>query len=959
MDIQFSCVCGSQLKAAPAHAGTSCLCPYCRRVVVIPDFSSSSAEPSDNTSGVTREATVDAPIDATIVDEALPVQEFLRTPPYGQSPLPGNSSPGNSSPGNSSPGNGSPNNSSPGTALPGTSSPGTWPSSSSSSDAATSARVPSPTPERGDWAKRMLIALLDPNAILWLLTFGGGLSVLGLVIWLTSLGVFKNPFVVAGSLGAGSVATLAVGCWLALSTRFVTAGKALSFLSCVVLPLNLWYYESQGMMAVEGNLWVAAFVICWLYVGVVYLLRDAVFLYAVEAGVTLTTLLMMASLGRLTDVTYLSLTLVVLGLISVHAERSFPPDSTTFPRRRFGMALFWSGQTQLIAGLGFLLASQIIREFFQSAGLWLSIRWTGVLLTDWNWLAAGVWLAGAYAWLYSDIVVRRAGVYTYLAGVCLMFAGVTVVGLDVATESLIIVLAAMAVGAALLSNFLPTANDRYRRSLGPASLLLGFLSVALGAVAHLRATNVTLAETTWARETGWYFVLALATAAAANRLLVALPRGRDKQSMSAHLFLSAAALLIGAAGVLRQLELLSWQQQAPLLMIIPVIYLLVSRLRVEREVRDPLQWISHAATAVIMGSIFFGSFQLVGRVLMPVSGHTENLLAGIVFAEAMLFYGLAAWIRRHAANYYLATIAGCAMAWEWMGYGQIPSDYYTLLYASLGVTMLGVSRGIGVVNEVVSDPQGRPITRLLGPGRPLYLVANGLIAMAVVAAIFQSLAQLLFRQSDTEYLVALLLTTGAGGMAAILSRSGPERWWHATGTTILAILTVLTFNVLLDLNLWRKAEIVAVVLGSAMLIAGNIGRFSERGVQDLASVGLWLGSLLIAGALSLAVLTHGIMVSPADDLALLTFTILMVASGIGFQFKAPTLIGGVALGVYLASVLVDLAYSPQVAVGVYLAFGGLALFLVGVALSMCRERLLELPDQLARREGVFKIIGWR
>ena len=44
----------------------------------------------------------------------------------------------------------------------------------------------------------MLIALLDPNAIHWFLTFGGGLAVLGLVIWLTSLGVFKNPLVVAG-----------------------------------------------------------------------------------------------------------------------------------------------------------------------------------------------------------------------------------------------------------------------------------------------------------------------------------------------------------------------------------------------------------------------------------------------------------------------------------------------------------------------------------------------------------------------------------------------------------------------------------------------------------------------------------------------------------------------------------------------------------------------------------------
>lgn len=805
----------------------------------------------------------------------------------------------------------------------------------------------------------MLIALLDPNAIHWFLTFGGGLAVLGLVIWLTSLGVFKDPLVVAGCLGAGSVAALVSGCGIALRTRFVTAGKALSFLSCVVLPLNLWYYESQGMMALEGNLWIAAFVICWLYVGTVYLLRDALFLYAVEAGVTLTTLLVMASLGRLADVTYLSLALVTLGLASVHAERSFPPDSTSFPRRRFGMALFWSGQAQLAAGLGFLLAAQIIREFVQPIDLWFSIRWTGVPLTDWKWLAAGVWLAGAYAWLYSDVVVRRAGVYTYLAGVCLVMAGITIVGLNLATESLIVILSVTAIGAAVLGDNLPAADDRYRRSLRPATLLLGFAAVALGAVAHVRATSLAVAETNWSRDTGWYFVLALAIAAASNRLLVVLSRGRDKQAMSAHLFLSAAALLVGAAGLLRQLELRTWHEQAPLLMAIPTIYLLVSRLRVERVVRDPLQWIAHVATGVIMGSIFLGSFSVVGRVLMPVSGATVNLLAGVVFAEAMLFYGLAAWIRRHAANYYLATIAGCAMVWEWLGYAQISSDYYLLLYAVLGVAMLAVSRVIGVRSENVCDPQGRPMTRLLGPGRPLYLVANGLIAMAVVAATLQALAQLLVRSSDARYLTVLLFTTGAGGLATVLSRRGPERWWHATGTTILAILTFLTFNVLLDLQPWRKAELTAVILGLAMLVAGYIGEFSGKRFHDLASVGLWLGSLLVAGAVAATVFAYGIMVSPADDITLLTVTIMMVASGVGFRFKAPTLLGGIALGAYLVSILVDLAYSPQVAVGIYLAVGGLTVFLIGIALSMCRERLLELPEQWSRREGVFKFIGWR
>jgi hypothetical protein len=99
--------------------------------------------------------------------------------------------------------------------------------------------------------------------------------------------------------------------------------------------------------------------------------------------------------------------------------------------------------------------------------------------------------------------------------------------------------------------------------------------------------------------------------------------------------------------------------------------------------------------------------------------------------------------------------------------------------------------------------------------------------------------------------------------------------------------------------------------------------------------------------------------SPPDDLALQTVSIGMVACGAGLKLKAPTPLGGASLGIYVAPVIIDLAYSPQVAVGIYLAVGGLALFLTGVVLSTCPERLLVLPMPMAKREGVFKVFDWR
>jgi hypothetical protein len=52
-----------------------------------------------------------------------------------------------------------------------------------------------PKPEGPPQARLMLEALLAPQSIQWMLVLGGGLTVLGMLIWLATLGVFKNAYV--------------------------------------------------------------------------------------------------------------------------------------------------------------------------------------------------------------------------------------------------------------------------------------------------------------------------------------------------------------------------------------------------------------------------------------------------------------------------------------------------------------------------------------------------------------------------------------------------------------------------------------------------------------------------------------------------------------------------------------------------------------------------------------------
>ena len=193
--------------------------------------------------------------------------------------------------------------------------------------------------------------ILDPRTIQWMLGFGGVLLVLGLVIWLATLGVFKNPVVVAVSLGIGNTAVLAGGWAMIRFSRYQTAGRAITLLACLVMPLNLWFYNSYDLITVGGNLWAAAMVCCVIYLASALVLRDHLFIYVLNGGIAMTGLLMLADAGKFWEIASPAALLVILGLISIHVERAFPEIEGPFSRRRFGMACFRSGQVLLASGL--------------------------------------------------------------------------------------------------------------------------------------------------------------------------------------------------------------------------------------------------------------------------------------------------------------------------------------------------------------------------------------------------------------------------------------------------------------------------------------------------------------------------------------------------------------------------------------------------------------------------------
>lgn len=818
--------------------------------------------------------------------------------------------------------------------------------------------------------QRMFEALLDPRSIQWMLTLGGGLCVLGLIVWLTSLGVFENQLVLAVVLAVGSLVVLGAGWWVSLRTRFRIAGQALTFLGCVVAPLNLWYYAHVGLVRVEDHLWIGGLICCLLYIATVYVLRDPLFVYAVEAGATLTLALLLAVFGLADDSSLLAMVLMALGLISIHIERAFAPDGEPFSRQRYGLPFFWSGHAQIGAALLVLLGTQILGWVSGPDGdqRWLGILWQGNWVTEQYLLASGLWLAAVYAYLYSDWIVRRIGVYTCLAAFSLVMAEATIAGHWLQEEGWIAVLAVTALIVNLMYLLGTGADERIRRVLPPLSMVLGILPVLIGLLLHIRATSAYLSAMQWQADTGAAFVVVMLLVAVTNRMSAWLFEEPSPRWSAVNLFGSAAALMLAAAGLLRTFDMQAWTQQAPWLMLLPIAYLLAARLWRGHRVERPLNWVAHAAVLVILVHVLIGTLEIAEQVVRPLQQSTDNLILGLVFLQAAVFYSLAAAFRRRSAHVYYAASAVCGAVWQFVGYFGVYEAYYTMLYAVLGIVCLSLSRSLGLERVLAFDARNGAkgfVTR--GRGLATFQMGNAILLIASLAAILQGLNRIAAGAYQWRDLGALTITTLASLAAIWVSPSGLWRRLYVTSTIALTGITFLTLNVLIELNTWQKLEIFCVVIGLLMIVSGYMGRFRESSVakNELVSVGLWLGSLLVTTPLVTAVIYYRFIgpetahFSPVDELALLVLTMFMLVTGYSWQIKSTTFLGGVSLVLYLIIIVVSLGWQQQLAAGVYLAVGGAVLFGLGIALSVYREKLLQLPEQVAKREGMFRILNWR
>jgi hypothetical protein len=647
-------------------------------------------------------------------------------------------------------------------------------------------------------------------------------------------------------------------------------------------------------------------------------------------------------------------------MTGIHVERAFGVNDGPFSRKRFGLAFFASGHVLMASGLLMVLGAQI-------AGDWLYHGWFESLYRSLGaepspicgplrWLALVLVLAGTYAYIYSDIVVRRHGAYIHVAAALLLWAEVLIVQLlhlKLGLDAIIAILATTSI-AVNLAQATITRDEKLTRSFPFFGFLLSLLPVLMGLYEYFRFLGF---RAVWKGEPPrWSYVAAMVLTAAAARFGAFLYRHSAKWLPMAYHFATAAATMIASVALLATFGLETWQEHAPIMMLIPIAYLVASKMYGDRSPAEPLAWVAHAATVVMLISSMSSAFAGFTHI---VEKQTLNLALAAFFAEAAVFYGLASAFHRRPDCIHWATIMGCGSLWQLMTYFGFSANAYLLTFAGLGLALMLVYR-FSVLEQTAAAPLADAS----------FKAGNSLLSLSFVSSAFKGLATLAsdaFSHSDkvdwgfVGFSVTMLLIAAG---AVVLVRVASWRRWHVVNVVAQGALTLLALHKLINLSPWQQVELFSVIVGLLLLGVGHLGWYREQGQEresDLVSTSLFFGSLLAVVPLAIATWIDrwGNQFLILNEAGFLFISVLLLGTGLVFQLKSTTLVGGLSTALYFLTLAMFIQFGRLNTVATLITVGGGTIFAVGLILAFFRDRLLALPERIKKREGVFKVLTWR
>lgn len=850
--------------------------------------------------------------------------------------------------------------------------------------------IPQPPPvyqrnSEGEYVVRpaLIERLLSPQSLQWMMSVGGGMLVIGFVVWLWSTGLFENPVIVALGMGGAIGALVAAGIALVKFTRYQLTGKGLTLLGTLAMPLQLWFYHAQDLINLNdgGHLWIPAAIFCLVYAGIARVLRSPAFVYTLVGGVVLTGMLLMADQAvnqfwnLLPQVTFL----VGLGWVSVFAERWFVETESDFAREKFGRAFRKAGALTIVGGLALLLASQVAGLFFSA------IKCNGYVFAQYipslfqEFWAVGILCATAVGITVeisqerdrrdghdSGLVssMKRNGLLGIVSWIAVSLIGILNVTITVTMIAIVLAAAVFAVNilklSASKSDDEPAMLKGFTGPAQTASVLLCLLamvqffmlSVGLGGGMIFGDLGcASLAQITLAS------LAAISCSFVANR-----GEGANiSQSQAVTAFagsVTAVAALWTAAwvfGATTGLALGVVGLALPLIIAATGLFAKVPQSRLFKHIAATM------TTAQMVLYVPFFSISIFS------AGAAEPVWIAVCLVAALIHY-LCSFIRKDQIEVRI-------------GFNRMMTYGYLVAVVSIALTLLSMSVALAIVSApalvglllmVVGRIAGGTAGDDTAKNAQWSLVADyGRVFMtfANLATMLYALNMVVVDVTTFTLAVAVGLQLLSAVVAACLSRAEGWRNGFMASSILLTVTQLVVVNEAIPFSIATKVEFIAVIIGALLLGIGHVSWAREKDTaSETTTAALWLGSLLTALPLLVALFvyryTNVVGVTGVEqyghEVAVLVSLSMLLVAGIMCRIRSTTIVGALGMMVYVASLLTMIPLPEKLqSISFVMMAGGGVFFTTAVLLSVYRDRIIAIPDRFRNGDGVFQVLKWR
>ena len=812
-----------------------------------------------------------------------------------------------------------------------------------------------PIPER---SKSFVEQLLSPQALQWMMACGGGILVLGFVGWLWSIGVFENPLAVAAGIGLATIGPLVVGLSLVRFTRYEQAGTGLSLLASLAMPLNLWFYNAQGLITIDqgGHLWIPAAFCCGIYALTAVILRKPMFVYTLVGGIVLTGMLFLADqdVSRFWELTGPVTFLVSFGWACMFSDRFFASGFGAFSQENFGYAFRNAGHVLVGAGLLLLLGGQV------SGLMELSLLGPDLLPTvttdpDKRLWATAIVLISAIGFVGEYFLRGRNSNYLSFATVLGVWGVACLAGvLQVQPQlSHLVILAAIGL---IVRNLAATQNvssdsnvvSNHTEDQEATAWFFATILAILGVIQFASQFVSPNIDSWLIAPTGWLAVAQLLITAVACATTGVRTASQDPKGQ-----VTATNLASGWAGVLGVMAAVTAASVLQIQWLDGIATLGFS---------IPLSLKALTATRILPGQQVRG--------ISPAGLSVVTLVGCLIM---LMLSGVPAWSTHWTWAWILAgATVVCFEGWQ-------PNHYSCYLFglgtiwqimAALGVdfelTLPAAATVAGLVFAVVNTTRSR--RDRLSEVSSSRLPANLMMFTGSGLGMLLAVSRVLADQANTGLIWLLAGQLAAVAIAGFLAER--IEWRHAYRALAVATVFAIMFvcNSMVDVNWVHKLELASLVTGLTLLAIGHIGWFREGEQEDdVATACLWAGSLLIAMPLAAGLIYYRVLDMQSEsgwilfhEIASIVAGLLLFGLGVACRIRSTTIAGVASLSVYAFTLLTLVQWPDQLkSVSVVMMVGGGLFFAAAVLLSIYRDKIVNVPTHIREKRGVFRVMRWR